>query len=76
MPANPENIIATLQEPFVVLDKCLRVRTANTAFYRDFHTVTPSHRHTVTPSHRHTVTPSAGLAGQRDQWADAPAAEV
>ena len=32
-----ENIIATLREPFVVLDKNLRVRTANTAFYRDFH---------------------------------------
>ena len=32
-----ENIIATLREPFVVLDKCLRVRSANTAFYRDFH---------------------------------------
>jgi len=51
MPANPkkrtpesqdaladvENIIATLREPFVVLDKSLRVRTANTTFYRDFH---------------------------------------
>jgi PAS domain S-box-containing protein len=32
-----ENIIATLREPFLVLDKNLRVRTANTAFYRDFH---------------------------------------
>ena len=32
-----ENIIATLREPFVVLDKNLRVRTANTAFYRNFH---------------------------------------
>src|SRR6202034_4027089 len=32
-----ENIIATLREPFVVLDKSLRVRTANAAFYRDFH---------------------------------------
>lgn len=51
MPANPkkrtpesqdalayaENIIATLREPFVVLDKSLRVCTANTAFYHDFH---------------------------------------
>jgi PAS domain-containing protein len=51
MPANPkkrtpesqdalayaENIIATLREPFVVLDKSLRVHTANTALYRDFH---------------------------------------
>jgi PAS domain S-box-containing protein len=35
--AYAENIIATLREPFVVLDKKLRVRTANTAFYRDFH---------------------------------------
>src|SRR5271157_5413086 len=35
--AYAENIIATLREPFVVLDKSLRVRTANTAFYRDFH---------------------------------------
>ena len=32
-----DNIIATLREPFVVLDKNLRVRTANAAFYRDFH---------------------------------------
>src|ERR1043166_5820907 len=35
--AYAENIIATLREPFVVLDKDLRVRTANAAFYRDFH---------------------------------------
>src|ERR1700722_1406577 len=34
--AYAENIIATLREPFVVLDKILRVRTANAAFYRDF----------------------------------------
>jgi PAS domain S-box-containing protein len=34
--AYAENIIATLREPFLVLDKNLRVRTANTAFYRDF----------------------------------------
>ena len=32
-----DNIIATLREPFVVLDKSLRVRTANAAFYHDFH---------------------------------------
>src|SRR6202453_1011564 len=32
-----DNIVATLREPFVVLDKTLRVRTANAAFYRDFH---------------------------------------
>src|SRR5580658_7558075 len=32
-----DNIIATLREPFVVLDTSLRVRTANSAFYRDFH---------------------------------------
>jgi PAS domain S-box-containing protein len=32
-----DNIIATLREPFVVLDKTLRVRMANAAFYRDFH---------------------------------------
>ena len=36
--AYAENIIATLREPFVVLDKSLRVRTANAAFYRDFRT--------------------------------------
>jgi PAS domain S-box-containing protein len=30
-----DSIIATLREPFVVLDKGLRVRTANGAFYRD-----------------------------------------
>jgi PAS domain S-box-containing protein len=35
--AYAENIIATLREPFVVLDKSLRVRTANAAFYQDFH---------------------------------------
>ncbi len=35
--AYAENIIATLREPFVVLDKSLRVRTANAAFYRNFH---------------------------------------
>ena len=35
--AYAESIIATLREPFVVLDKSLRVRTANSAFYRDFH---------------------------------------
>jgi PAS domain S-box-containing protein len=35
--AYAENIIATLREPFVVLDKGLRVRTANSAFYQDFH---------------------------------------
>jgi PAS domain S-box-containing protein len=34
--AYAENIIATLREPFVVLDKSLRVRTANSAFYRKF----------------------------------------
>src|SRR6187401_887313 len=34
--AYAENIIATLREPFVVLDKSLRVRTANAAFYRTF----------------------------------------
>jgi PAS domain S-box-containing protein len=35
--AYADNIIATLREPFVVLDKSLRVRTANAAFYRIFH---------------------------------------
>lgn len=35
--AYAENIIATLREPFVVLDNSLRVRTANAAFFRDFH---------------------------------------
>ncbi len=35
--AYADNIIATLRVPFVVLDKNLRVRTANAAFYRDFH---------------------------------------
>jgi len=34
--AYAENIISTLREPFLVLDKSLRVRTANTAFYRDY----------------------------------------
>jgi PAS domain S-box-containing protein len=36
--AYAETIIATLREPFLVLDKGLRVRTANAAFYRDFRT--------------------------------------
>ena len=31
-----DNIIATLREPFVVLDKTLRVQKANAAFYRSF----------------------------------------
>ena len=35
--AYAEHIIATLREPFVVLDQSLRVNTANAAFYRDFH---------------------------------------
>ncbi len=34
--AYAESIIATLREPFVVLDSTLRVRTANAAFYRRF----------------------------------------
>ena len=33
--AYAEEIIATLREPFLVLDKTLRVKTANAAFYRD-----------------------------------------
>jgi PAS domain S-box-containing protein len=32
-----DNIIATMREPFVVLDKSLRVKTANRSFYRNFH---------------------------------------
>jgi PAS domain S-box-containing protein len=35
--AYAESIIATLREPFVVLDQSLRVRSANSAFYRGFH---------------------------------------
>ena len=35
--AYAENIISTLREPFLVLDKNLRVRTANRAFYNTFH---------------------------------------
>lgn len=35
--AYAESIIATLRDPFVVLDKSSRVRSANAAFYRDFH---------------------------------------
>ena len=33
-----QSIIATLREPFIALDKDLRVRTANDAYYRIFHT--------------------------------------
>ena len=32
-----DNIIATMREPFVVLDQSLRVKTANRSFYRNFH---------------------------------------
>lgn len=32
-----DNIIATLREPFIVLDKDLRVRSANRCFYQTFH---------------------------------------
>jgi PAS domain S-box-containing protein len=32
-----DNVIATLREPFLVLDKSLRVKMANRAFYRTFH---------------------------------------
>jgi PAS domain S-box-containing protein len=32
-----DNIIATMREPFVVLDKSLQVKTANRSFYRNFH---------------------------------------
>ena len=35
--AYAEEIVATLREPFLVLDKSLRVKTANAAFYRAFH---------------------------------------
>ena len=31
-----DNIIATMREPFVVLDKSLRIKTANRSFYRHF----------------------------------------
>ncbi len=34
--AYADNIIATLREPFVVLDKNLRVKTANGRFYKSF----------------------------------------
>ncbi len=39
--AYSENIVATLREPFVVLDDRLRVRSANAAFYRNFHASKP-----------------------------------
>ena len=39
--AYAENVIATLREPFVVLDNSLRVRSANAAFYRNFHASKP-----------------------------------
>lgn len=35
--AYAENIIATLREPFVVIDKSLRIQSANASFYRTFH---------------------------------------
>ncbi len=34
--AYADNIIATLREPFLVLDKSLRVRTANASFFKNF----------------------------------------
>jgi PAS domain S-box-containing protein len=36
-----EEIVATLREPFLVLDKSLRVMTANASFYRAFHASEP-----------------------------------
>ena len=33
-----DNVIATMREPFLVLDKTLRVQSANRAFYQTFHT--------------------------------------
>lgn len=39
--AYADNIIATLREPFVVLDKHLRVKTANGNFYKSFHVEKP-----------------------------------
>jgi PAS domain S-box-containing protein len=39
--AYAENVIATLREPFLVLDNSLRVRSANAAFYRNFHALKP-----------------------------------
>ena len=35
--AYADDIVATLREPFVVLDRGLRVRSANRAFYESFH---------------------------------------
>ena len=35
--AYADSIIATLRKPFVVLDKSLRVKTANRTFYQAFH---------------------------------------
>lgn len=32
-----ENIIATLREPFLVLTKDLRIKSANRSFYQTFH---------------------------------------
>ena len=37
--AYADNILATLREPFLVLDQNLRVVTANHSFYEDFHVV-------------------------------------
>lgn len=34
---NPDDVIATLREPFLVLNGALRVRMANRAFYESFH---------------------------------------
>jgi PAS domain S-box-containing protein len=38
--AYADNIIHTLREPFLVLDNCFRVKTANQAFYKAFHVET------------------------------------
>ena len=32
-----EEVVATLREPFLVLDNALKIKTANAAFYRAFH---------------------------------------
>ncbi len=61
-PAYRKHIIASLQEPFVVLDKIPRVCRANTASYLGFHVADEERRQPVeSPTVR--ALPGGGLSG-------------
>ena len=73
--AYAENIMATLQEPFVVLDKSLRVlASSRTHGQHGLLPGLPRRQRRELPAGRGSLRP--GLAGRRDQQADEPDAEV